>query len=130
MYLKNSTVLMVAFLLAATILVSGAQASLIGTGEVLAAERQVEQRAKLEDLLAREDVREQLEKMGVDPAFAAERVQALTAEEVDLLVAQLEALPAGGNGIIGAALIVFLVLLITDIMGYTEVFPFVTRTAN
>ncbi|RFA30608.1 hypothetical protein CAI21_05645 [Alkalilimnicola ehrlichii] len=121
---------MVAFLLAATILVSGAQASLIGTGEVLAAERQVEQRAKLEDLLAREDVREQLEKMGVDPAFAAERVQALTAEEVDLLVAQLEALPAGGNGIIGAALIVFLVLLITDIMGYTEVFPFVTRTAN
>ena len=43
---------------------------------------------------------------------------------------QIERLPAGGSAIgviIGAALIVFLVLLATDILGYTDVFPFVKK---
>ena len=42
--------------------------------------------------------------------------------------ADRDALPAGGD-LIGAALIVFLVLLATDIMGYTKVFPF-TRSVR
>jgi hypothetical protein len=40
----------------------------------------------------------------------------------------MDKLPAGGDGLgilVGAALIVFLVLLFTDIAGYTDVFPFV-----
>jgi hypothetical protein len=38
-------------------------------------------------------------------------------------------LPAGGVDLLGAVLIVFLVLLLTDILGYTKVFPF-TRPAK
>ena len=37
-------------------------------------------------------------------------------------------LPAGGD-LLGAAVLIFLVLLFTDIMGYTKVFPF-TRSAR
>ena len=43
----------------------------------------------------------------------------------------IDPLPAGGDAlgvILGVALIVFLVLLITDIMGYTDIFPFVKKT--
>ena len=40
------------------------------------------------------------------------------------LAARIDQLPAGGEGIIGALLIVFIVLLITDILGFTKVFPF------
>jgi hypothetical protein len=40
----------------------------------------------------------------------------------------MDQLPAGGDGIgtiVGAAVLVFLILLITDILGFTHVFPFV-----
>jgi hypothetical protein len=40
----------------------------------------------------------------------------------------MDALPAGGDAL-GVALIVFLVLLFTDIMGYTKIFPF-TRSSR
>ena len=64
--------------------------------------------------------------VGTDAALAAaqrDRV-ALTDEEVGQLAGQLDRLPAGGEGIIGALLIVFLVLLITDLLGLTRVFSF------
>jgi hypothetical protein len=52
------------------------------------------------------------------------RVAALTDAEAAELAARIDELPAGGVSVLGAALIVFLVLLLTDILGYTKVFPF------
>ena len=46
-----------------------------------------------------------------------------------LQVAEIDAAPAGGSDVLVVALIVFLVLLFTDIMGYTKIFPF-TRSAK
>jgi hypothetical protein len=51
-------------------------------------------------------------------------VAALTDEEAAQLAGKLDRLPAGGDGIVGVLLIVFLVLLITDILGLTKIFPF------
>ena len=76
----------------------------------------------------RDALRAGLVALGVQPGDAAARVAALTDAEAARLAAQLDALPAGGD-LIGAALIVFLVLLATDIMGYTKVFPF-TRSVR
>jgi hypothetical protein len=67
--------------------------------------------------------------LGVDPAHAQNRVAALTDQEAAQLAARLDELPAGGSDILMVALIVFLVLLFTDIMGYTKVFSF-TRPAT
>jgi hypothetical protein len=77
-------------------------------------------------LLERGDVRAQLESMGVNPADAKARVASLTDDEAAQLAAKIDNLPAGGDGgaLIGALLIVFIVLLITDILGLTHVFPF------
>jgi Family of unknown function (DUF6627) len=99
-----------------------AQAAIVGS------ETLVQETAQEQGAADRAAVRESLIALGVPPADAATRVDALSDAEAGQLAAQLDALPAGGD-LIGAALIVFLVLLATDIMGYTKVFPF-TRSVR
>ena len=89
-----------------------------------------EARAFLNELISREDIQNYLTKQGIDPLEAKVRVDSLTDSEAVMVAEQLEQLPAGGGAIgviIGAALIVFLVLLATDILGYTDVFSFVKK---
>jgi hypothetical protein len=105
-------------------------AGMIGTETVLDATRSQEARDYLNRVLAREDVRASLIAQGIDPIEAKARVDSLSDAEVVSLADQIEELPAGGSAlgiIVGALLIVFLVLLITDILGYTDVFPFVKK---
>ena len=82
------------------------------------------QRGEINRLLERADVQSRLAAHGVNPADVKARVAAMTDDEVAQLAERIEALPAGGEGIIGALLIIFIVLLITDILGFTKVFPF------
>ena len=82
------------------------------------------QRDQVNRLLERADVQSSLAAHGVNPADVKARVAAMTDDEVAQLAAKIDRLPAGGEGIIGALLIVFIVLLITDILGFTKVFPF------
>ena len=85
-------------------------------------------RDQLKTLLSRNDVKNALISQGIDPDEAKARVDSLTDAEVIEVAGKIEQLPAGSGvfgAILGAALIVFLVLLITDILGYTDVFPFV-----
>lgn len=78
---------------------------------------------------ARDTLRARLVALGVDPALAQDRVNAITEEELARLTARMDSLPAGGDAV-GAVIFVFLVLLVTDILGYTDVYPFITRTVN
>jgi hypothetical protein len=96
-----------------------ALAGIVGTDAVVAGV----ERERVAGLLDRSDVQARLQALGVDPALTRARVAALTDEEAARLAAEMDALPAGGDAL-GVALIVFLVLLFTDIMGYTKIFPF------
>ncbi len=82
------------------------------------------ERGRIASMLERADVRAQLEAYGVRAVDVKARVAALTDEEAAQLAGKLDSLPAGGDGIIGALLLIFVVLLITDILGLTKVFPF------
>ncbi len=93
--------------------------SLVTTEEAVAPA--VQQR--LADLLARDDVRAGLVARGVDPAQVDARVAALTEDEARLLAGQLDQLPAGGD-VLGILFAIFIILLVTDILGLTKVFPF------
>jgi Family of unknown function (DUF6627) len=86
------------------------------------------ERERLSVLLERSDVQARLKALGVDVAAAKARVAALSDAEAAQLAAQLDELPAGGD-FLGWAVFIFLVLLFTDIMGYTKVFPF-TRSVR
>lgn len=113
--------------LLATTVPAPATARVVTTEEALSA-TPASDRAALEALLAREDVRAQFEALGVDPAQARERVQALDDEQVRELAARLDQMPAGA-GVIGVLFAVFVILLVTDILGLTKVFPF-TRSVR
>jgi hypothetical protein len=87
------------------------------------------QRDRVAAMLDREAVRTQLQALGVDPAQVKARVEALGDDEIAQLARDMDDLPAGGNSIIGALVFVFIVLLITDILGLTKIFPF-TRSVR
>lgn len=110
---------------AGTALPLPAAAGMIGTESVTAAAS----RDRIGAALARGDVRARLEASGVRSDEVQARVNALTDDEAAQLAQQLDNLPAGGDGIVGAIVLVFVVLLLTDILGYTKVFPF-TRQAR
>jgi hypothetical protein len=103
-----------------------AQAAMLSTGDALVSPA----RARLDSLLERQDLQAKLAAYGVKASDVKARVAALSDDEAAQLVKQIDAAPAGGDAagaLIGAALIVFLVLLITDILGYTHVFPFTKK---
>jgi hypothetical protein len=81
-------------------------------------------RTEIFTLLERAEVQAQLQAHGVNPAAVKARVAAMTDEEVAQLAGQIESLPAGGADVLGVILAVFIILLITDILGFTKVFPF------
>ena len=118
-------------LLAVTLIVSitglglplPAQAAMLSTDSALA----VAQRDRITGMLEREDVRLRLESDGVNPSDVKARVAALGDQEVAQLAARIDTLPAGADGLgalVGALVLIFLVLLITDLLGLTHVFPF------
>lgn len=122
----------VASLLMASVAYTGfvqtAQATLIGTEQVAQASAgRIDDRARIDAALARADVREQLQRFGVDPQQAAERVGSLTDEEAARLAGSLDSAPAGG--VLGVIVFIFVLLLVTDILGLTKVYPF-TRSVR
>ena len=106
-----------------------AYAGMVGTGAVINQQQSMLDRGQLLSALSRDDVRKQLIAMGVDPKAAQERVTALSDDELRSVAGRVQSLPAGGD-ILGVAVFIFLVLLVTDILGYTDVFPFVKKTVH
>ncbi|HEV8644407.1 MAG TPA: PA2779 family protein [Burkholderiales bacterium] len=104
---------------------SFAQELTLITTEQVAAEDLQKDRALVMETLQRPDVQEKLRELGVSIEDAQARVAALTDQEVSALSQHVETAPAGGTDALGVVLVVFIVLLITDIMGFTSVFPFV-----
>jgi hypothetical protein len=105
-------------------------AALVGTETVLDAGRVLTARDRVRHLMDREDIQAALVGQGIDPAEAKARAEALSDAEAVRLADAVESLPAGGSAlgiIVAAILIVFIILLITDILGYTSVFPFAKR---
>ena len=78
--------------------------------------------------LDRSEVQKYLVDWGISPEEAKIRIDSLTDEEIENIASRIDRLPAGGDGlgtIVGAALLIFIILLITDILGFTDVFSFV-----
>ena len=78
---------------------------------------------QLQTALESEELRQQLQELGVDTKQLNDRIASLTAEEIQQLNADLEQQPAGG--IVGVLLTIFIVFVITDMLCATDVFTFV-----
>jgi hypothetical protein len=107
-------------LLAATLPLP-AHAALIGTDKILHTDGAA--RAKIQSWVARDDVARVLVQNGVDPSQVRARVAALSDDEAKDFASRIDRLPAGGD-VLGILFAIFIILLVTDILGLTKVFPF------
>ncbi|MCA1793574.1 MAG: PA2779 family protein [Desulfotignum sp.] len=78
-------------------------------------------RSDLVSFMAREDVRNKLVALGVNPYDAANRIAALTDQEVSQLQNRINDLPAG-SGVLAVLGIVLVVLIVLELVGVTNVF--------
>jgi hypothetical protein len=99
-----------------------ASAGVIGTQAWLDSGERATQLASVRAALAREDVRAALVGLGVDPSAATERAASLSDRELAQVAGQLAELPAGGDGFLAVIGIVFIVLLILELTGVTDIF--------
>jgi len=118
---QGSIFLLIASFVTAPI-VQPARAAVIGTEAAIDLQERADRIAHINTVLAREDVRSTLIDLGVSPEDAAARVETMTDAELQMLVAQLDELPAGGIGIVGVAGIVAIVLVILELLDVTDLF--------
>lgn len=127
-FCKSLALPMVAVMLLASMPLHVARAAMVTTEQAVDEALSDERRARVESFLAREDVRRQITAMGVDPEEAARRVAGLNDAEIGRIAEIMDRDPAGQSAvgaIVGAILVIFIILLITDLLGWTDVFPFV-----
>ncbi|MCY1269958.1 hypothetical protein D9M68_211740 [compost metagenome] len=100
-----------------------AQASMVGTAEVLQTQAQHYDRQQLLQMLDDEGVQNKLKELGVERSVVEKRISSLTNEELAQFNQQLDKAPAGG--IVGVILLVLLIFVITDLLCITHIFTFV-----
>lgn len=106
--------------------VHSAQAvELITAEQVVQRAAQGEAQGRLRAVLERSEVAAALAERGVTVEQARARVAALSDDEAAQLLAEIDAAPAGASGeLIGTLILVFVVLVFSDILGFTRIFPF------
>ena len=102
-----------------------AQAAMIGNGEIINPAQTAISDGKLQQFLDREDARQQLQDWGVSPESLQARINGLTDAELARINQEIDSLNAGGTSILGILLIIFIVFVITDVIGATNIFPFI-----
>jgi len=125
---KTISILIIITFIGFSILSPPANALMINTGEIFKQNHRDLLRERINKLIERSEIQKYLVAWGVSPEEAKARIDSLSDEEIENISSKMDQLPAGGDAVgtlIGAALFVFIILLITDILGFTHVFSFV-----
>jgi len=100
-----------------------AQAQMIGTDSAIQRETAEMDRAYLLDELKRDEVRDEMIRLGVSPDEAEARLAALSDAEVARMISQADKEKAGA-GVVGTLATIFIILLVTDLLCFTRLFNF------
>ncbi|WP_147652489.1 PA2779 family protein [Vulcaniibacterium gelatinicum] len=122
MFRKFVVVPVVAVSLVCSGYAANVSAAVITTQEALSAEQRAAAEREVREKLARDDVRQAMLRLGVDPAEADARIAALSDAELLQVQGRLDTLPAGGDGALAVIGIVFIVLLILELTGVIDIF--------
>lgn len=126
------TKLVLSFIVSVSLFAQVLSAQIVSTEVALGQSVEVSSKDKLVAIISREDVAKKFVDLGVDSKAIEARIASMTDEEASKIAHQIDTLPAGadaGMSIVGAVVFVFIVLLITDILGVTKVFNF-TKPIN
>ena len=125
---KSIALTLAAALFVTSLPIGVARAGLVTTEQVVEHRSAASDRERLTAILLRDDVRQQMEALGVDRNEALARLASLSDQEVQEIAGRIDELPAGQNVVVGVLVIagvVFIVLVIMDLLGVTDVFPFI-----
>lgn len=100
------------------------QAAMVDNSQLIADSQQQMTKQEVLSQLDRQDVQDKLVAMGVDIDDAKQRIAQMSEQELAQLAQDFEQMPAG-SGVIGALLVIFIVFVVTDMLGATDVFSFV-----
>jgi hypothetical protein len=113
-------------LMLAVLPVLPAQAAMVGTEQIISpAAHARSAETRLRQFLDQEAARQQLQAWGVSPAWVDARVNSLSDSELAQINQTLDDVHAGGTSILGVLLVIFIVFVITDVIGATNIFPFI-----
>ena len=122
-FLRRPIAVLLSLLLALTPIIP-AQAAMIDNEQVINQHLQGQTRDSLQQLLQQQSARQQLQALGVGPDLVKNRIDSLTDSELARINRHVDTLDAGGN-ILGILLVIFIVFVITDVIGATDIFPFI-----
>jgi hypothetical protein len=105
--------------------VMSAQAAIVDNDALLAETPAQHTRDSLQQLFKQDQVRAQLQALGVSPEWARERARTLTDADLARINNGTGQLEAGGDSVLGVLLVIFIIFVITDIIGATNIFPFI-----
>jgi hypothetical protein len=118
--------LLIVSLMALHLPMGSANAAMIGTESAIDQTVVAQNRDKVEAFMSRADVRQQFQTMGLSADDAKTRVASMTDQEINKVAGKIDELPAAGSTagtVLIILLVVFIVLVITDILGWTKIFP-------
>lgn len=120
------SIMLAALFLLTTVTSVHAQASMIGTSDVINQQQTSVDRDALKSMLSDQAVQEKIASMGVSADQVEQRINSLTADELAYFNAQLDDAPAGaGGGILGVIVLFLVIFIITDMLCATNIYKFV-----
>ena len=122
-FLRRPTAALLSILLALMPMLP-AQAAMIGNEQIVNQSLSVQTRDSLRQLFEQDTARQQLQAWGVNHDQINTRIYSLTDAELTRINQQVGDLNAGGN-VLGILLVIFIVFVITDVIGATDIFPFI-----
>lgn len=120
---KSISILMTVILVMISAPVPSVFAAMVGTEAMLANQDTQNARDQLRSFLDREDIQSRLTARGIEPAEAKTRIDSLSDAEIMQIADKIDQLPAGGSfwgTILYLAIIVFIVLVVLELLGYTD----------
>lgn len=101
------------------------QAAIIGNEALINQAPSALTRDNMQELLGQESARQQMQAWGISPELITARINRLTDAELARINQETDTLKAGGTNVLGVLLIIFIVFVITDVIGATNIFPFI-----
>ena len=100
-----------------------AQAAMVGTAQIVgvAGGQVLDQKVMQQK---RDWIQAELVKGGISPAESALRVSSMSDNQVMQIHQRMDEMPAGA-GAAGTIVLIFAILVVTDLMGVTDIFPFI-----
>lgn len=115
--------LLIVSLISLSLPLQSAHAGLVGTADALSANQLQQDKDKVNTFLSRDNVQQYLQARGIDANDVRARVNSMTDEEVSSIAGKLDQLPAGAGDAGVVVLVILAILVITDLLGWTDIFP-------